>query len=106
MSKTLREFSTTVTVTDGVGSLSLATFLPLRDAGGYLEQVLVKAPTTVATFTIELIDSSNYSKWDSKGTGKLNDIPKIPCPKDTYTLKISEATDGIYNVKLLLREEW
>lgn len=122
MSQTPRKYTTTISVTNGVGTKSITgdEFRAMTDASGYIEQILIKAPRVTDTFLLDLIDNDGFSIWDGEGSkGKINDTTRIPIPMPThaetssYTLSVTEARTkddaeitGTFDVKLILREAW
>ena len=109
MSQTIRTKKGTITVANGVGTTTISgdVFRAISDAGGHLEQVLIKAPKVTDTFNFDIIDSDSFNVFDAEGSGgKINDITQIPLKGD-ITLSIDEATtDGVYDYKLIFKEEW
>ncbi len=109
MAKTIRILNTTITVTSGAGSLSITTdvFRVISDAGGFLRQVLVKAPHEKDEFSFNITDDDDFIVFDVDGAvTKINDITEIPLRGDC-DLNITNATrDGTYNVKLIFFEVW
>ena len=107
MSKPVRKYNTTITVSSGTGTLDLTNFRPLTYTGGYLEQILIKAVQNDTEFDVAITDSDDYSVFDKDGCiGKVNDVTRIPV-KGVYTVTISNASkDGTFNIKLYLKEEW
>lgn len=116
MSQAIRKYTTTITVTRGVGTKTVSgdEFRALTDAGGFIMQVLVKAPAVTDTFIFDITDSDGYNIFDAEGTkGKVNDITRVPVKDSSYVLQVHEAKDkdgtsrtGTFSVKLLLRETW
>ena len=109
MSKTIRTYTGTITVSSGAGSLDITSdeFRPITDAGGYLEQILVKAVRVTDTFKVAIEDSDGFEVYDGEGSdGKLNDITRIPLRGD-YVIYIKSATTaGAYRIKLKFKEDW
>jgi len=112
MAKTIRSITTTITVSSGAGSLATSTidsWRPIRDAGGWLEQIIVqeRGASSEDTFDFYTINANANVNYRRRGnTQELIDSPHIPIRGD-YTLYIENATrDGTYNIELLFREEW
>jgi len=115
MSKPIRKYSDTITVSSGGGTATTEDFLTLKNAGGYLEQVLSKAPSGNWTFDFKITDSDGYDVFEKMGArGKINEVPHVPLPAGTYTITISNTKkndnvtdgDGVYSFKFLLKEIW
>src|SRR3990167_8093090 len=101
MAHTIRLLSTTVTVSSGSGTSSMATFLPLKNAGGYIEQVIVIAPTSGDTFDFSILDSDSQPVFRrKKQTTEIIEERHLPV-RGTYTLQVQSASaDGTYTVKI------
>ena len=114
MAKTIRAYSVEITVAAGSGSVQITDdeFRPISDAGGYIAQILVQAPSpdtpdTFVTFDIEIVDSDGFIVYDKIGSeDHINDTTRIPVKGD-YDINIDKATkDGTYKLKLIHEEEW
>jgi len=95
-----------ITVASGAGSADLATFLPLRDAGGFIGQVLVKAPFDSASFDFRLENPNQrvcYRRTEQ--IGELAEETGFPVPNGEYDAYISNAShDGTYECEIIFLE--
>ena len=109
MAKTVRPYTTTITVSSGSGSdsITVTDFNAIVRAGGYIEQILISAPAPADEFDFNITDEDDFIVFEKIGSvGKINDTTRIPF-RGEATLNILEATnDGSYEVKILFREEW
>jgi len=123
MSKTIRPITFTINVSGGTGTINTGTVATIKassglrainNAGGYLEQILVKAPSVPWTFDFAITDADGFVVFDKIGArGRINDVPHIPMPSGAYDMTITNAVkstggdaDGAYKCKLHLKEEW
>ena len=85
----------------------METFLPLKNAGGYIEQVIVIAPTAGDTFDFSILDSDSQPVFRrKKQTTEIIEERHLPV-RGTYTLQVQSASaDGTYTVKIALKEDW
>lgn len=103
MAKRIVPYTKTVTVTGGSGSVEIKDdeFRSISDAGGYLEMILVKAPTTQATFDFKITDSNDFIVYDAYNKQeKINDVTRIPLIGEC-TVDIQNAQNGDYSVKFM-----
>lgn len=109
MAKTIRAYNGSITVASGEGTLTITddVFRTISDAGGFLKQILLKAPSDNDEFTLEIEDSDGFIVFDRIGAkGKINDVPNIPMRGD-FDFNIKDATsDGSYSIKIIFLESW
>ena len=112
MARTVRPITATITVSSGTGSLDTSSdqeFLPIRDAGGMIIQVLVTGAGGAEsdTFRLRITDSDGFIIFDEVSeSAHLNTITRFPM-RGTHTIEILEAQkDGDFELKLMHEELW
>ena len=99
-------FSLPITVVGKVGSTTTPINSAISNAGGYIKQVLVKAPFDTATFDfrIENINGFNVFKRTEQ-VGEITEECETPLPAGRFTLYLSKCShDGVYLCELLFAE--
>ena len=99
-------FDFTITVSSGAGSADLSAFLPLRDAGGLIGQVLVKAPFDSASFDFHIVNPSGLTCYKrTEQVGDISEESNFPVPCGEYDAYISNAShDGKYECEIIFLE--
>lgn len=109
MSKPIRKFYDSITVSSGNGSLTTSAdkYRPMTYAGGYIKQIIVTAPSPTDTFDFVIIDSDGLPIFRRKeATGEIVEERDLPV-LGVLTLQITNAiTDGNYLIGIKLKEEW
>lgn len=96
----------TITVLNKTGSFTTVANSPINDAGGYLRQVIVKAPFDTATFNFRIENSQGHNvvKYTEQ-VGEIVDDRQTPLPAGIYTGYIENAShDGSYECELVYAE--
>jgi hypothetical protein len=98
----------TITVSSKEGNTTTALNTPLYNAGGFIKQVIVKAPYPSSTFDFRIENSSgNVVYRRTEQVGEIAEECEIPLPAGRYTLYISNAShDGSYACELIFAEVW
>lgn len=99
-------FSLTITVTDKSGFATTPINSAIENAGGYLRQLIVKAPFDSSTFDfrIENANGNNVLKRTEQ-VGEIIDDVATPMPAGSYVCYISNASHpGYYEVELIYAE--
>lgn len=95
-----------IVVTSGAGSADLSAFLPLRDAGGFIGQVLVKAPFDSASFDFRIENPNQkvcYRRTEQ--LGEIAEETNFPVPCGEYDAYISNSShDGTYECEIVFLE--
>lgn len=99
-------FSVNITVTAGAGSNTTPINSAIRDAGGYIRQIIVKAPHDSATFNFRIENSKGHTILNrTEQVGEIADDVATPMPADLYTCYISNAShEGIYECEIIFAE--
>ena len=99
-------FSIDITVTSGVGSNTTPINSAIANAGGYLRQIIVKAPVNSATFDFRIENERGHNILSrTEQVGEIADDIATPMPAGVYTCYIAKAShDGVYQVEIIYAE--
>jgi hypothetical protein len=99
-------FDINITVSGGSGSNTTSANSAIADAGGYLRQLIVKAPHDSATFNFRIANSNGHNILvRTEQVGEIVDDLQTPMPAGTYTCYVSGAShNGTYEVELIYAE--
>lgn len=102
----IRSIPLTITVTNKSGSTIISANTPIADAGGYLRQIIIKAPFDTATFNFRIYNTNLHNVFKRTDlVGELIEDLITPLPKNRYTCYIENAShDGIYEVEMIYAE--
>ena len=109
MPRQLRSFNTDITVTDGVGSVNVVTleWFPIRDAGGFIRQVIVTAPREDTLFNFRIENANSKTVYRKKNqTGEIVDSCEVPVIGNlTFYVYDSSIPSGVYNMEVMFFED-
>ena len=94
------------TTNKNIGSTTTPTLSAIANAGGYIKQVLVKAPFDTATFDLRIANSNTLNILKRVGVvGELMDEVETPVPADILTVYIENASHtGSYECEIIFGE--
>ena len=101
----IRSYTVTITVADGTGNGTTALFLPMKNAGGIIGQVILKAPAEDTLYNFYITNPNGRTVYKRNNvTGDYADEVKIPV-LGTYTCYITNASaDGSFYAEIMLQE--
>ena len=99
-------FSVPITVASGVGSTTTPINSAIANAGGYIRQIIVKAPFPTATFDFRIENERGHNVLvRTEQVGEVADDVATPMPAGIYTCYLSKCShDGIYEVEIIYAE--
>ena len=99
-------FLVPITVASGVGSASTPVNSAIANAGGYIRQIIVKAPYTTATFDFRIENANGHNALKrTEQVGEITDDVDTPLPAGIYSCKIEKAShDGSYDCEIIFAE--
>jgi hypothetical protein len=99
-------FPLTITVTNGSGSVATPVNSAIADAGGYLRQVIVKAPFDTATFSFRIVNANGHNIYKrTDQVGEIIEDMQTPMPKGNYICYIENAShNGAYSLEIIYAE--
>lgn len=99
-------YSTTITVSSGVGSITTATFLPMKNSSGKIVRLLIIPPNESFKYGIYVSDATRriYERKGKVGTSIAD--REIDTVKETHTIGLENATNGVYTLDMVFRPDW
>ena len=99
-------FSVPITVVAGVGSSTTPVNSAIANAGGYIRQIIVKAPFASATFDFRIENERGHNVLKrTENVGEVADDVATPMPAGIYSLYLSKCShEGIYECEIIFSE--
>jgi len=99
-------FTSGVSNREGSGTTTTPLNSAIANAGGYIKQVLVKAPFDTATFDFRIENANGFNVFKrTEQVGEISPECEIPLPAGRYSLFLSKCShDGSYLCELLFAE--
>ena len=99
-------FSINIIVVSGVGSNTTPINSAIYNAGGYLRQIIVKAPHATTTFDFRIVNANSNNIYKrTEQVGEIIEDMATPMPAGLYTLYLSKCShDGLYQVEIVYCE--
>ena len=99
-------FSINIIVVSEVGSNTTPINSAIYNAGGYLRQIIVKAPHDTATFDFRIVNANGSNIYKrTEQVGEIIEDMMTPMPAGLYTCYIANASnDGDYSVEIIYAE--
>ena len=99
-------FSVPITVVAGAGSTTTPINSAIANAGGYMRQIIVKAPFAASTFDFRIENERGHNVFKrTEQVGEIAEDVATPMPAGVYTCYLSKCSHaGTYEVEIIYAE--
>lgn len=105
MPRRMRSFTGTVAVASGLGEDDLSKFHPIRDAGGFIKEIIVNAPSSESLYNCFIVNENDRAVYRLRNqTGESIELMELPLVGSCKIVINNASEDGSYTYELMFFE--